>query len=422
MKSPGIVFHTSVAPHVRETVRAFERAGRLAGFHTTLYDGRFPLGPWTGMLPERRKARLQQRRIPGLDSGKVHTFPWWEILRLAIPGPATFRESLADSVWEKADHAFARHVATQLPPDCGFVYGYDHSSLEVFAAARARGIRCLYELNSPEWGEMQELTRAEMEKVGHGNDPYLGLCERRLPRRIRRCRQEWDLADVVVVNSNVTRDSFAAAGYAMDKVRVVPLGAPVPDPAALRDWKPDAARIRLIWVGPFMPRKGARILREALASADWPANAHIDIYGSVPMAGLQSGFPPGRVDWHGPVTQAEVRHAMARADALLLPTLADGFGMAITEAWSCGLPVLTTPRAGAAEWMTDHLHGIRFAAGSPGALVDAVKRFMEKQNEWPRWRAACQDLAASLSWEQYHRRLAGAVADSGVSDTPPGRT
>lgn len=411
MRSPGIVFHTSVAPHVCETVRAFERAGQLSGFHTTLYDGRFPLGPWTGLLPERRKKRLHQRRIAGFDPAKVHTYPWWEILRLAIPGPATLRESLADSVWEWADHAFARHVASQLPPDCGFVYGYDHSSLEVFAAARAGGIRCIYELSSPEWGQMQELTRVEMEKVGHGDDPFLTLCERRLPRRVRRCRQEWDLADVVIVNSKVTRDSFANAGFAMNKVRVVPLGAPDPDPADLAAWKPDPRKIRLIWVGPFMPRKGARILREAMASEDWPANAHIDIYGSVPMAGLQSGFPPGLVAWHGPVTQAEVRHAMARADALLLPTLADGFGMAITEAWSCGLPVLTTPRAGAGEWMTDHLHGLRFGAGSPQALVSAIRVFAEKRDQWPRWRSACQSLAASLGWEQYHLRLVDAALD-----------
>lgn len=418
MNSPGIVFHTSVAPHIRETVRAFERAGHLAGFHTTLYDGHFPLGPWTGLLPGRRKKRLLQRRITGFDPGKVYTYPWWEILRLAIPGPATLRESLADSVWEWADRAFARHVAAHLPPECGFVYGYDHSSLEVFAAARARGIRCIYELSSPEWGQMQELTRVEMEKVGHGDDPYLGLCERRLPRRVRRCRQEWDLADVVIVNSKVTRDSFASAGYAMDKVRVVPLGAPDPDPAGLADWKPDPRKIRLIWVGPFMPRKGARILREAMASADWPANARIDIYGSVPMAGLQSGFPAGLVDWHGPVTQAEVRHAMARADALLLPTLADGFGMAITEAWSCGLPVLTTPRAGAGEWMTDHLHGLRFEAGSPQALVSALRAFGEKRDQWPRWRSACQTLAASLGWEQYHLRLAAAALAPGGPEFP----
>jgi len=421
MNSPGIVFHTSVAPHVRETVRAFDRVGLLAGFFTTIYDGRPPLGAWTSLLPERRKKRLRQRCIAGFNPEKVHTFPWGEILRLAIPGPATIRESLADSVWEWGDHTFARHVAAHLPEHCGFVYGYDHSSLEVFAEAKSRGIRCVYELCSPEWGQMQDLTHLEMEKVGQGNDPYLALCERRLPRRIRRCREEWDLADVVIVNSAVTRDSFAAAGYAMDKVRVVPLGAPEPDPAALDHWKPDPTRIRLIWVGPFMPRKGARILREAMAAKDWPANARIDIYGSVPMSGLQSGFPPGLVDWHGPVSHAEVRDAMCRADALLLPTLADGFGMAITEAWSCGLPVLTTPRAGAGEWMTDNLHGLRFDSGSPRALIAALGAFAAKRDQWSRWRPACQALAQSLGWEHYHRRLAVAALDPGESGVAASR-
>jgi len=250
-----------------------------------------------------------------------------------------------------------------------------------------------------------------MERMGLGNDAYLKLCGQRLPRRVERCRTEWNMADAVVVNSQVTYDSFASAGYEMDKVHIIPLGAPPPDPVHLKAWNPDHGKIRLLWVGPFMPRKGARILREALASPEWPENTHIDVLGSIPMSGLQSGLPPDRVRWHGPVTQAQVRSAMVQADALLLPTLADGFGMAITEAWSCGLPVLTTPQAGASEWMTDGIHGLKFPSGSTQAMISTLRNFGQRAGEWPKWRAACQTLAGTLSWKKYHKSLVAGVLD-----------
>jgi UDP-glucose:(heptosyl)LPS alpha-1,3-glucosyltransferase len=45
------------------------------------------------------------------------------------------------------------------------------------------------------------------------------------------------------------------------------------------------------------------------------------------------------------------------ADALVLPTPYDAFGMVITEAMACGLPAITTPLAGAAELLVDGVHG-----------------------------------------------------------------
>jgi hypothetical protein len=405
MKSSGVVFHTSVPPHVRETVRAFAAQDQLAAFLTTLYAGKFPLGAWTQCLPAAWTARIMQRRIQDIPLDRVQCMRRWEILRLAIPGPGSLRESMADAIWEYSEHSFSRWVAGHIPEDAGFVYGYDHMALETFLAAGSRGIHRVLEICSPEWDAMQSLTRTEMERMGLGNDPYLALCEQHHARRTRRCREEWNLADRIIVNSEVTRQSFTRAGYAMDRVRMLPLGAPTPRIEALADWTPPAEHMaRLLWVGPFTPRKGVRILKQAMASSQWPRGATLDVYGSVPVPEVARGFPL-TIHWHGPRPQAEVWAAMSRADALILPTLADGFGMALTEAWAHGLPVLTTDQAGAAAWMTHEEHGLIFPAGNSDALVQAVAAFIGHAPAWPQWRRACLALAKRLSWEQYRERL-----------------
>jgi glycosyltransferase involved in cell wall biosynthesis len=405
MNCPGIVFHTSVAPHVQQSVRAFEDQGKLAGFFTTLYAGEFPLGPWIHSLPSSWTERLRQRQVPGLPRERVHCLRRWELLRLSAPGPASWRESLADHIWERGELAFSQWVSRRLPDPCGFVFGCDHLSLEVFHEARKRGIRRVLEISSLEWDSTQAITRTEMERMGLGRDPYLRLCEQNQPRRSRRCRAEWDLADVIIVNSEVTRASFSRAGFAVDKVRVLPLGAPPPVDEARQAWTaPDRGTLRLIWVGPFTPRKGVRILKQAMASASWPTGVSLDVYGSLPMPDVARGFPSS-VRWHGPRPHHQIIDALDRADALILPTLADGFGMAITEAWSRGLPVLTTDQAGAAEWMEPGLHGCRFQAGQPDALTDAVAGFISRQDHWKDYRSACLALAKQLSWEQYRKQL-----------------
>lgn len=57
-----------------------------------------------------------------------------------------------------------------------------------------------------------------------------------------------------------------------------------------------------------------------------------------------------------------IEHWYGAADVFVLPTPYDAFGMVVTEAMACGLPVVTTRAAGAAELIVD---------GRTGFLLDA---------------------------------------------------
>jgi UDP-glucose:(heptosyl)LPS alpha-1,3-glucosyltransferase len=72
-----------------------------------------------------------------------------------------------------------------------------------------------------------------------------------------------------------------------------------------------------------------------------------------------------------PVT-GEVERYYGAADVLVLPTPYDAFGMVITEAMACGLPVITTPMAGAAELLTHGEHGLIVSSPTDIAALSAA--------------------------------------------------
>ena len=78
------------------------------------------------------------------------------------------------------------------------------------------------------------------------------------------------------------------------------------------------------------------------------------------------------VDVLGPIAQNALFHLMDHSDLLVFPTLSDSFGLVITEALARGLPVLTTPNAGAAELVKPDVNGWIVPAGEVQPLVDRL--------------------------------------------------
>lgn len=105
-----------------------------------------------------------------------------------------------------------------------------------------------------------------------------------------------------------------------------------------------------------------------------------------------------RVRFVAPTTAIERYYGAA--DVFVLPTPYDAFGMVITEAMACGLPVITTRAAGAAELVDEGVTGCVIADTSDTAsLAGAMRRLAEDHG----FRVAAGDRAAAAmqahSWD-----------------------
>jgi UDP-glucose:(heptosyl)LPS alpha-1,3-glucosyltransferase len=142
---------------------------------------------------------------------------------------------------------------------------------------------------------------------------------------------------------------------------------------------PEDARL-FLFVGSGFERKGVRQLVEALDGL--PAEAHLLIVGKDKDARRYEALAgalgvASRVRFAGPL--ADVTGAYAAADAFALPTLYDPFPNAALEAMACGLPVLTSTKSGAAEFVEAGVNGYVCDALDVPRLREHMARLMPRE-------------------------------------------
>ena len=108
------------------------------------------------------------------------------------------------------------------------------------------------------------------------------------------------------------------------------------------------------------------------------------------------------------------------ADALVLPTPYDAFGMVITEAMACGLPVVTTPRAGASELFQHGVHGLLVQSPTDvDAIGQAMRTLADDADLRSRMGSAAAALMREHTWDRVADRTLSVYYDHLARRVPP---
>jgi glycosyltransferase involved in cell wall biosynthesis len=310
------------------------------------------------------------------------------------------RNGRAYEAFDKTDAAFARAVARIDLPDHDVFFGYSYASLEAIQVEKQRGRLTILDQIDP--GPVESRLVAE-EMACHPD--LAGPPESFPANHYSRAKREWDFADVIIVNSEWTRDAITAEGADSSKIELLPLAYELP--SVSRPLTSDlrsltSGPLKVLWLGQVNVRKGIHYLLEAARKLEREPIEFV-IAGPVQIRREIEAAAPRNARWLGSVPRSQASELYLNSEVFVLPTLSDGFAITQLEALAHGLPVIATPNCG--RVVEDGITGFIIPPRDARALADAILKFTRNRNLAREMSARCLKAAKIYSIGAYGRRL-----------------
>lgn len=171
----------------------------------------------------------------------------------------------------------------------------------------------------------------------------------------------------------------------------------------------------LLFCGKLIPQKDPLLIFQALQNLSRTNSVHVVVAGNGPLAKAveEAGrsLLGGKLHMLGFLNQGEIGRAYALADALVLPSRSETWGLVVNEAMQFGLPVVVSDAVGCHEDLVpDSSTGRVFQAGDvedlSAALASLSDEFPEARG---RYESACRAKIAAYSLERAASGLRQAI-------------
>lgn len=345
--------------------RAIHAAGRLAGLITDVW---VPESSVTAALFPRR---LRERFHPGLadahvDRFNARTVSFEAIQRLRrVRG---WRSIVARNDWyQERAIAALKSAGRRAKGDQPVLFAYSYAARHLLAYAKRNGWRSV--LGQIDAGPVG------FEQHAHAN-ALAGIVDIEVPPASYwdEWREECELADTILVNSEWSAEAVKSKGIAEDKIRVVPLAYEAPRDAAyfVRRYPTEFSSrrpLRLLFLGQINAGKGAGVILEAM-SLLVSEPVEVAFVGERRLSIDRKWLTHNRVRWVGGVPRSDVASHYKKADVFLFPTFSDGFGLTQLEAQAWKLPIIASRFCG--DVVKHSVNGLHLDEVTPERLAAAV--------------------------------------------------
>lgn len=210
-----------------------------------------------------------------------------------------------------------------------------------------------------------------------------------------------------------------------ERIRIIPPGVdlerfhPVPRPEA-RAYTGIAEDTRLLlFVGRLEPLKGLDTLLEAVSIA---INKVPALHNTLRLAIIGGADPDNpemqrltalgdelgitaQVDFLGARGQDDLPYYYAAAEAVVMPSHYESFGMVALEAMACGTPVVASEVGGLAYLVQDGVTGLHFPYREPDALAERLVSILTDEEARQSMAAQAAAYARSYSWQHITRAI-----------------
>ncbi|KQC99351.1 glycosyltransferase family 4 protein [Acinetobacter soli] len=217
------------------------------------------------------------------------------------------------------------------------------SSLELIYLAKKKNKKVILERGSSHYLYQMDILLEEYALYGikHQVDDFV----------LKRELQEYELADYISIPSTFVKETFLKYGVPEQKLLVNPYGV---DLSNFHKVNKNDQVFRIITSGNLSIRKGTRYLLEAFDQLNLK-NAEIWHIGSIheDMKEWLKNYNSPNVHFLGHKPQQELYQYYSQGSIFVLMSLEDGFAMVLTQAMSCGLPIITSTNTGGPDLISE---------------------------------------------------------------------
>ncbi|XGV98169.1 MAG: glycosyltransferase family 4 protein [Leptolyngbya sp. BL-A-14] len=261
---------------------------------------------------------------------------------------------------------FDRAVAAHLTSTEAFE-GFGGQSLHCFRRARQLGCEVLHlqAANSHVNHVMRQHSKA-LQRFGI-ESTWLNQtqCQKTL--------REYQLADIIHVASEYTRQTFLAEGFPAENLQRLELTVhPRFIPPVKR---PDDGVLRIVYVGSLTVMKGIPILLEAFSRLPG-TDVQLTLVGGWATRGMRRYLQTWLArDSRIQIAPGDPLPHLQRASVYVHPTYEDGFAYAPMEALACGVPAIVTEDTGMKEYIQPGVNGYVIPTGDWEALLEKLETY-----------------------------------------------
>jgi glycosyltransferase involved in cell wall biosynthesis len=381
--------------HYYYAALALARSGNLARYIT---------GPsardsesWMARLGPLGRRIWNERRLEGIPPEFIRRLWLQEIIQ-----KPTTRLGYSEVANKICGSLFAGRAARRMG-DCDTVHFVQAVGWKAARIGKKRGIRVICDMREEHPEYQAEILKDEAGHLGIESIP---------PGATFRFRvlEEISLADHIFCPSTYAKRTFVARGIGAEKIVVCPYGVDAGTFAPRSAPRPERRPFTVLFLGRLCMRKGLHYLLEGYRKAALP-NSRLILAGEVdphyrPVLNRYRGV----YEEAGIIARTRVADLYAAADVFVIPSLADAFGLVVTEAMSAGLPVIVSENTGMADFIRNGQQGFVVPIRDSDAIADHLTFLHQHPEERVRMGQAGVATARRLDWDNYQKVFAGFYA------------
>lgn len=266
------------------------------------------------------------------------------------------------------------NLSSLIMKPCDILYGWAGYSLKSAQKAKLNGSKFILERSCPHILFQENILQQESKKL---KIKYIEKSKSWVNRSIA----EYELADFIVVPSQYTYNSFIQHGYPPEKIFIAELDHKVSLPPAKQRQDKDDFVVGML--GGSLLRKGFIYLLQAWKKLNLP-NAKLLLR----VSENELKRSPIICNYLNTFNNIEVlsyyfnniNDFYQRCDIFCLPSVDEGFGMAVIEAMANSLPVIITENVGAKDLIVNQEFGFILEPFNSDKIAEKIEYFYKNRD------------------------------------------